>query len=312
MNGNTRVAAKLATLGTACILSVCGGASSALAGSVMQPGETIGIPVGAPLPEGLYGVDTVDWGNRTTHPNNTALGVNIPFLYWSTPWTPLGGRVGVLAAWPSVAVGTVGGPPNGSFTATMYNPLLLADIRWDLGGGWGISYGIGNYFDVGYPNAWSTNSLRQDFAISYTGNDWDLSATVGLGIDFNQFNQGRGQISPCTNSVTGQFGGCNPDWLNLDLTATHKFGKWEIGPVGFGSWDLSTPVVGYARQEQFAVGGLVGYNFGPLDLQAYVTTTVWERNYGGNDTRGWFRLIVPLWTPQVAEAPMPVKAPRYQ
>ncbi len=307
-----RIAAKLTALGTACILSVCGGASSALAGSVMQPGETVGLAVGAPLPEGLYFVNTFDLGVRSTHPNNTAEGVNIPFLFWSTPWTPLGGRVGFLAAWPSIAVGTVGGPPNGSFDATMYNPLFLGEIAWDLGNGFGFSYGIGNYFDVGYPLAWSTNSLRQDFAISYTANDWNLSATVGLGIDFTQFAPGRGQVSPCTNPVTGQFGGCNPDWLNLDLTATHKFGKWEIGPVGFGSWDLSTPVAGYARQEQFAVGGLVGYNFGPLDLQAYVTTTVWERNYGGNDTRGWFRIVVPLWTPQVAEAPMPVKAPRYQ
>jgi len=278
----------------------------------MQPGETIGLAVGAPLPEGVYFVNTFDWGVRTTSPNHTAAAVNIPFVFWSTPWTFWGGRVGFLAAWPSVAAGAVGGPPHGSFDASMYNPLLLGEIAWDLGGGWGFSYGIGNYFDVGYPFAWSTNSLRQDFAISYTANDWNLSATVGLGIDFTQFNEGRAQTSPCTNFETGQFGGCNPDWLNLDLTATHKFGKWEIGPVAFGSWDLSTPVVNYARQEQFAVGGLVGYNFGPLDLQAYVTTTVWERNYGGNDTRGWFRIVVPLWTPQVAEAPMPVKAPRLQ
>jgi hypothetical protein len=306
-----RVAGKLVKWGTACVLSLCGGTSVALAGSVKQPGENVGLAVGAPLPEGLYFVDTFDWGVRSTNPN-TALGVNIPFLFWSTPWTLLGGRVGFLVAWPSVEVGTFGGPPNGSYSATMYNPLLLGQIAWDLGNGFGVSYGIGNYFDVGWPNAWSTNSLRQDFALSYTANDWNLSATVGLGIDFTQFAQGRGQISPCTNLATGQFGGCNPDWLNLDLTATHKFGKWEIGPVGFGSWDLSTPVVGYAKQSQFALGGLVGYNFGPVDLQVYVTSTVWEQNYGGNDTRGWFRIVVPLWTPQVAEAPMPVKAPPYQ
>lgn len=310
MKGMGRIAGQLATLGTAGILALCGGASPASAGSVMEPGETIGLAVGAPLPEGLYFVDTFNWGVRTTTPK-TSLGVNIPFLFWSTPWTFLGGRVGFLAAWPELASGTFGGPPDGNFNASMYNPLFLGEIAWDLGNGFGISYGIGNYFDVGYPLAWSTNSLRQDFAISYTANDWNLSATVGLGIDFTQFAPGRGQVSPCTDLVTGQFGGCNPDWLNLDLTATHKFGKWEIGPVGFGSWDLSTPVVGYARQEQFALGGLVGYNFGPLDLQVYVTSTVWERNYGGNDTRGWFRLVIPLWTP-VAEAPIPVKAPRLQ
>jgi hypothetical protein len=28
--------------------------------------------------------------------------------------------------------------------------------------------------------------------------------------------------------------GCNPDFLNVDLTATRKFGDWEAGLVAFG------------------------------------------------------------------------------
>ena len=32
--------------------------------------------------------------------------------------------------------------------------------------------------------------------------------------------------------------GCNPDFLNVDLTATRKFGDWEFGVVAFGSTDL--------------------------------------------------------------------------
>jgi hypothetical protein len=51
------------------------------------------------------------------------------------------------------------------------------------------------------------------------------------------------------------------------------------------------------KQSQLAVGGLFGYDFGPLTLQVYATTEVYEHNYGGRDTRGWFRIIVPLWTP---------------
>jgi hypothetical protein len=30
--------------------------------------------------------------------------------------------------------------------------------------------------------------------------------------------------------------------------------------------------------------------------QAYVTREVLEHNYRGLDTRGWFRMIIPLWT----------------
>ncbi len=41
---------------------------------------------------------------------------------------------------------------------------------------------------------------------------------------------------------------------------------------------------------------LIGHNFGPAILQAYLTTDVYEKNYGGHDTRLWGRVILPLWT----------------
>jgi len=98
-----------------------------------------------------------------------------------------------------------------------------------------------------------------------------------------------------------------PDFLNLDLTATKHFGKWEIGPVAFGSTDLPTANPSYARQGQFAVGGLVGYNFGPANLQAYVTRDVVQRNYAGLETRGWLRVTVPIGTEQAGTpAPSPL------
>ncbi|MGA7334383.1 MAG: transporter, partial [Pseudolabrys sp.] len=80
---------KFAKLAAASVLSFCT-AASALAGSVTQPGETVGLASGAPLPEGLYFVNTGDWGNRTGNPAGTSLGVDIPVLAWSTPWTIFG------------------------------------------------------------------------------------------------------------------------------------------------------------------------------------------------------------------------------
>ena len=47
----------LKKLAAAAVLSLCS-AASALAGSVTQPGETVGLAVGAPLPQGLYFVNT--------------------------------------------------------------------------------------------------------------------------------------------------------------------------------------------------------------------------------------------------------------
>ena len=74
---------KFAKLVAAGVLSLCT-AASALAGSVTQPGETVGLAVGAPLPQGLYFVNTGDWGRRSD-PADVSVGVDIPVLAWSTP-----------------------------------------------------------------------------------------------------------------------------------------------------------------------------------------------------------------------------------
>jgi Putative MetA-pathway of phenol degradation len=77
--------------------------------------------------------------------------------------------------------------------------------------------------------------------------------------------------------------------------------------VAYGSTDLTSPIATYQKQSQFAVGGLVGYDFGPIKLQAYATTDVTDRNYGGRDTRGWLRASIPIWKPPVV-TPKPLIA----
>jgi hypothetical protein len=67
---------------------------------------------------------------------------------------------------------------------------------------------------------------------------------------------------------------------------------------------VSSPIPAYQRQSQFALGGLVGYDFGTLVLQAYLTRDVVEHNYGGFDTRLWGRIVIPLANPLAAPAPV--------
>ena len=288
---------KLAAAGA---LSLCT-AVQALAGSVTQPGETVGLNVGAPLPQGWYVINTVDWGCRNTNPQHTCTGLTIPVVAWSTPWTIFGGRVQLLAAWPAVEVGvqrtsTPVGTLQGDYFNGMYNPAVFGQLAWDLGYGWGFSYLLGAYFDYSSPVAWSDTSLNQRFALSYTANDWAATANVIWGIHTESVTD-RAQLSPCPASVsvvspTGL--GCNPNFINIDLTVGHSFGKWQVAWVGFGSSDLNSPVLGYQKQSQFATGGLLGYDFGPVVLQGYLTTDVYEKNYGGRDIRGWARVILPL------------------
>jgi len=288
----------LTKLAAGSLLSLCASASASLAGSVTQPGETVGAAAGAPPPPGFYFINTFDWGHRTGVDVDVA--VNIPVLAWSTPWTIFGGRLIFLAATPAVQVN----PPTGSTVFDIYNPLISGMLAWDLGNGFSFSYLLGAYLDIHSDLAWSSTSLNQRFAFSYTGGGWNLTANLIWGIQFNEVSN-RPQISPCP--VPFGLQGCNPDFLNLDLTATKRFGQWEIGLVGFGSTDLNRPVPTYLKQSQFALGGLLGYDFGPLSVQGYVTTDVAEENYGGHDTRGWFRVILPLGNPfAAAPAPAPL------
>ena len=294
------MSSKWTKLAAAGALSLCT-AVQALAGSVTQPGETVGLNVGAPLPQGWYVINTVDWGCRNTNPQHTCTGLTIPVVAWSTPWTIFGGRVQLLAAWPAVEVGvqrtsTPVGTLQGDYFNGMYNPAVFGQLAWDLGYGWGFSYLLGAYFDYSSPVAWSDTSLNQRFALSYTANDWAATANVIWGIHTESVTD-RAQLSPCPASVsvvspTGL--GCNPNFINIDLTVGRSFGKWQVAWVGFGSSDLNSPVLGYQKQSQFATGGLLGYDFGPVVLQGYLTTDVYEKNYGGRDIRGWARVILPL------------------
>jgi Putative MetA-pathway of phenol degradation len=205
---------RLATAGT---LLISAGISSALAGSVTQPGETVGIAAGAPLSPGLYFANTADWGCRNATPAS-CLGITIPIVTWSTPWTVLGARVQFFSVTPLIETGV----QNTSYNASVFNPALLGQLAWDLGNGFGVSYAFGAYSDVDQSVAFSSTTLNQRFALSYTGNDWNLTANVIYGIQLDQVTN-RPQISPCPAPFA--FNGCNPDFINIDLTAVKKFGK---------------------------------------------------------------------------------------
>jgi hypothetical protein len=53
---------------------------------------------------------------------------------------------------------------------------------------------------------------------------------------------------------------------------------------------------------QFALGGLVGYNFGPISTRIKLTRDVYQTNYFGYETRLWANIIFPLWNPPTAAA----------
>lgn len=277
---NSMKALRVGVAATVCAAALCATAltsisAPALAGSVTQPGETVGLAAGAPLPEGFYFVDTFDWGKR--HGNNgnpdVTLGVNIPVVAWATPAKVAGARVQLLAALPALEVGI----DNNYYDSGMYNPFLAGQLAWDLGNGFGLSYLLGVYFPVKNGLGFDTTSINQRVGVSYTNDGWNLTANFIYGINTRK----------ATKTI-------NPNFLNIDVTATKSFGKWSVGPVAFASFDTSRPTAGYQKQSQLALGALVGYSFDQLILQGYLTRTVAENNYGGHDTRAWGRVILPF------------------
>ena len=278
---------KLTTWVAAAVLSI-GVAAPALGGSVTRPGDTIGLPVGVPLPEGLWLGNNTTWERRETTPS-TRLLVDTPIFVWSTPWTVLGARLQATFG-PLVPVDI----ESGAFEISgLFNSFGAAQLIWDLGNNWGFTYMLGGYTDSTKSTGFSSASLNQRFGVSYTGNGWNLTANAIWGINFDEVTS-EPQISPCP---TAPQLGCNPDFLNVDLTATKRFGKWELGAVGLYSTDLNAPIAGYQKQSQGALGGLVGYTFDKASVQFYVTRNVFENNYGGYNTSGNFRITFPLWRP---------------
>lgn len=304
---------KLAALG-ACALAAS--STAALAGSTLPQGLTTGLTIGMPLPEGVYDITVANYGSQGPNSafptgNNEAYALPV-WLVWWTPWQIAGGRVvldtvtGIGDLWK----------PGQTGTDSFGNTLVNSGIGWNLGNGWGVSLHAGAWLAS---NQTVPQLLGRDYtsfqgtaAVSYVAAGWALSAT---GI----YGTGGGKETVDTGPFNGvtQFGlqtAQQADWFNLDLTAVKHFGKFEAGAIAYGSWDLSnsggvtcfgytgdishtTGIFNACKQSQFAVGGLVGYDFGTFRAQGKLSTDVTETNYTGKETRASMTLITRLWAP---------------
>jgi hypothetical protein len=294
-------------------LGMVGLSGAALAGSVTPPGERAGIDLASPLPEGVYFVDTGGPGNWRAASGTSAFDYNVPIIAWATPWTILGGRIQLIAAAPMASLSASNfnngqgrpGPSLGSLNARgIYNPFVAAQIAFNLGNGFSASYLAGAYIAVtgstvtlnGAPaivNPWDQTTFHQMLALAYHGGGWNATANLLYGI------VGSNNTCHCNQGVFA-------DYFNYDLALTHTFGKWEVGIVGYGSTDTNTPYIGpgktYLSQSQFALGGLVGYNFGPVITQFLLGSDVYIRNYTAHETRLGIHVIIPLWAPEAPKA----------
>jgi hypothetical protein len=255
------------------------------------------VPAGAFPEPGLYFIGSANFGGSNTG-NDKYSGVAVQGFNWVPGWTFLGATYAAGA----YAIESEFGFGNASHFADVYNPEINPiSLSWNLGNNFYASVGEFIYLPINTnqtfssPGATSGWAFEQHAAISYVTNEWIASANVSVGI-----------------TTADAIGVRQPDYLNLDLTLLKEFGKWRFGPIAYGSWDLETTAANAVTGRAIAlgVGGLVGYNFGPVDLSLRATHQVdghGDIGYGKDDTRLWATIVIPIWNP-TAPAPRPLVA----
>ncbi len=290
---------KLMTAAGAAALTAWAGQALAIEASTPYlPGVSVGAPAGALPPPGFYFGDInviINNGPLNDGAGNYRAGVaagtylNIPSIAWSTGWQILGASTYVMSlAQPYVlngataaggvnpATGAITGDnavnSNGAFN-TIFSPINLG---WDFKPFF-LKAGFTVYADDGYTqtvlaatgpakghlqasgsatadNFWT---FEPDVALSYLQNGWDFTAHVVL--DFNTNDNS-------TNYQTGNL-------FYLDLTAAKNIGKWVVGAGGnftqqFTCDSGSGNFNGCNELQRIMIGPLVGYNFGPVEIDA--------------------------------------------
>jgi hypothetical protein len=301
-------------------------------------GATMGDPVGAAPPPGLYFENTTLFapeivGNGQVRGLRVDALVDIPLLVWSPGWSFFGASYLAYVAQPAFNLtawfSTASGAPNApaQFFPTLHNTYVNpVGLSWNLGGGLFASAGFGAFIPDGSrynltanPDYWT---FEPHGAVSYLAGGWDLTAHFLY--DFNTASAGHSSPFAGTPAAAFGMGYRSGDQAFLDLTATKKYGKWEIGPVAYFEWQ-TTPdqpgsgftcaqmqavtTVACGRATDYAIGGLIGYDWGPVALKMIMTETFFHADELGGFAL-WTKISFPLsGTDAPASKPVTAKRP---
>src|ERR1700742_4785563 len=252
-------------------------------------------------------------GNLAGPGVNTALGgnthvgvqgaVDVQGFLFVPGWTFLGATYDAVIVQPFV-MDNLGSPINVQ-QAGMFNTYIVpGELAWNnIGGpGLGVKVGLGIYVPDGtVTGVTGTGNVGSPFwtfqpevIVSYLKDGWNLSAAV-----YEEINT-RNTVS---NYRSGNI-------LHADFTATKTIGKWTLGPVAY-YWGQVTDdscnanclygpnavaLLGNAqRTNVWAVGGLLGYNFGPAAVSVWATQEVSAKASRAPATAalGWDFSLVP-------------------
>ena len=286
-----RYALMAAAAGMIALSSAPANAYEGLVNVRTKPGALIGASAGVP-PPGVYMFNQVFTyqanltgpGVRTALGGNTHVGVqaavDVQGFLFVPGWTFLGATYDAVIVQPFV-MDNLGSPINVQ-QAGMFNTYIVpGELAWNnIGGtGLGVKVGLGIYVPDGtVTGVTGTGNVGSPFwtfqpevIVSYLKDGWNLSAAI-----YEEIN---------TRSTVSNYRSGNI--LHADFTATKTIGKWTLGPVAYYYGQVSDDSCsaiscGYAtgtllnpqRYDIWAVGGLLGYNFGAAAVSVWATQEV--------------------------------------
>jgi len=272
-------------MAAACVAAIAATPANAYEAAAAQTkaGSFIGASAGVP-PPGIYMFNQVFTfqGNlagpvtKTVGNNVGAQGyVDVQGFLFVPGWTFLGATYDALVVQSFVAQ-SLGSPINTQQSGMFNTYIVPIELSWNLNNsGFFVKTGLGIFVpdgtktgiagtgNVGSPY-WT---FQPEVIVSYLADGWNLSAAI-----YGEFNT--------ASSVTGYTTG---DILHADFTATKAVGKWTFGPVAYYqgqiSSDKSSAFYGNAilnanKYDIWAVGGLIGYDFGVANVSLWATQEV--------------------------------------
>lgn len=289
----------------------------------VQPGVNLGNNSAAAPPPGIYMIDQfISYQSRLVGPgapnvNNSATTVDANIitgvLLFVPGWTFLGASYDAVLVQP-YGVGAAGAPI-GQPKAGLHNTYIIpAELSWKLGdSGFYVKAGLGVSIPDGtIQGATGLNSIGNPWwsfvpqlSFSYLKDGWNLTL-------ISQYETNT------RNTITNYKSG---DVLDVAFIATKAIGKWTLGPVGYYVGQVTNDTssafyhnaINVNRYNVWAAGGLVGYNFGPAQLNVWMVDEFSANASGpaGSVTQGvkfFASLNYRIWAP---DEPVTPKRPQF-
>src|SRR6202051_882656 len=257
------------------------------AGWQTKPGAFIGSSAGVP-PPGIYMFNQIfTYQSNLAGPVTNAVGthngviaaVDAQGFLFVPGWTFLGATYDAVIVQPFV-MQSLGNPINAQ-AAGMFNTYIVpVELSWKFGtSGFAVKTGLGIFLDDATVNG--ANGLggqgnpywtyQPELILSYIKDGWNLTAAMYVEINTE-------------NTVTHY---TTRALFHADFTATKTIGKWTFGPVAYYVGQVTddkcpasciatgeSTLLHSSRYDVWAVGALVGYDFGPASFSVWATQEV--------------------------------------